>query len=754
MENSENEEIVPIDEQINEQNDEMSGDNSEISEEIPEEIAEEDSEISFEDLGLDEITLKAIEKKGFKVPSPIQALAIPRLLSGEANMIARARTGTGKTAAFGLPIIQNLRGTRGEVKALILEPTRELAIQTCTEMQSFTDGKGPFSCVLYGGASYSTQIKDLRRGCEIVVGTPGRIQDHLERGTLDISRIDYFILDEGDEMLDMGFIDDIEEIFRQANPDARILLFSATMPEPIRQIAGEFMGDYEIVEEEKVIDEPLLIEQKFWLLKESEKIDALVRLIDISDDFYGLVFTQTKNDADYVSKALDERGYEAAALHGDIPQSQREKILARFRSKKTRILVATDVAARGIDISGLSHVVNYSIPFDAATYVHRIGRTGRAGSAGTAVTFVCPKENRKLTFLQRAVKRASKGEMKEEPIPTVDEVLAKKQARLFSDLKEKLGLNKIPETKVSEESEKSSEIQENQTESQSENNAEDSAENQNAENQLETASENQNEESENEIQAVTNVTDSKTEEHFFKEIEKVDTTNTNSTLIKVAPQFEKMASELSKNNDSQDVLAALLSVMYASKLDKSRYGKINSQSHGSDSNQTRIYVQLGKRDGYNARDLADFFSDLLHIPGRDVDRIDISTNFSLVSLPKEAAKRALDMSKDNGRLPHMHVDTKEGDISKKRSRRDDFDGGRRRSRRGRGFNDDRDFGRDFGDRGGRRRGGRDRFGDRDRDRSFDRGFKSKGRPNVHTPTERTGSSAGLYKRKSGKAERF
>ncbi len=753
MENSENEEIVPIDEQINGQNDEMSGGNSEISDELP----EEDSEISFEDLGLDEISLKAIEKKGFKVPSPIQALAIPRLLSGEANMIARARTGTGKTAAFGLPIIQNLRGTRGEVKALILEPTRELAIQTCTEMQSFTDGKGPHSCVLYGGASYSTQIKDLRRGCEIVVGTPGRIQDHLERGTLDISRIDYFILDEGDEMLDMGFIDDIEEIFRQANPDARILLFSATMPEPIRQIAGEFMGDYEIVEEEKVIDEPLLIEQKFWLLKESEKIDALVRLIDISDDFYGLVFTQTKNDADYVSKALDERGYEAAALHGDIPQSQREKILARFRSRKTRILVATDVAARGIDISGLSHVVNYSIPFDAATYVHRIGRTGRAGSEGTAVTFVCPKETRKLNFLQRAVKRASKGEMKEEPIPTIDEVLSKKQARIFSELKEKLGLNRIPEIKDSEKSSKesdetdeiktnenSSEIQENITENQAE------------ENPQESASENQNEEAENEIQAVTNVTDSKTEEHFFKEIEKVDTTNTNSTLIKVAPQFEKMASELSKNNDSQDVLAALLSVMYASKLDKSRYGKINSQSHSSDENQLRIYVQLGKRDGYNARDLADFFSKLLHIPGRDVDRIDMSTNFSLVSLPKEAAKRALDMSKDNGKLPHMHIDTKDGDLSKRRSRHDDFEGGRRRGggRRGRGFEDDRDFGRDFGERGGRRRGGRDRFGDRDRDRSFDRGFKSKGRPNVHTPTERTGSSAGLYKRKSGKAERF
>ena len=265
MDNLENEEIVPIEEQIVE--------------------SSEDSGISFEDLGLDEITLKAVEKKGFKTPSPIQALAIPRLLSGEANMIARARTGTGKTAAFGLPIMQELRGTRGQVKALILEPTRELAIQTCNEMQSFADGKGPYSCVLYGGASYSTQIKDLRRGCEIVVGTPGRVQDHLERGTLDISKIDYFILDEGDEMLDMGFIDDIEAIFQQANPDARILLFSATMPAPILKIAGEFMGDYEIVEEEGVIDEPLLIDQKFWILSQNEKIDALVRLIDIADDF-------------------------------------------------------------------------------------------------------------------------------------------------------------------------------------------------------------------------------------------------------------------------------------------------------------------------------------------------------------------------------------------------------------------------------------------------------------------------------------
>ncbi|MBQ9621831.1 MAG: DEAD/DEAH box helicase, partial [Treponema sp.] len=398
-------------------------DDSEDSEE------EDDGEISFADLGLDETVLAAIEKKGFKHPSPIQVLAIPRLLNGDANIIAKARTGTGKTAAFGLPIVQRVHEESDHVRALILEPTRELAIQTCNELQTFTSGKYPRTTVLYGGASYRDQIRDLKRGCEIVVGTPGRIQDHLERGTLKLDQIDYFILDEGDEMLDMGFIDDIEHIFEQAKPDARILLFSATMPKPILRIAEQFMGDYEICEEEGFVEEPLLIDQKYWFIRESDKIEALVRIIDMSPNFYGLVFTQTKNDADNVTKMLDEKGYDVAALHGDIPQGQREKILARFRSRKTRVLVATDVAARGIDINGLSHVVNYSLPYDGATYIHRIGRTGRAGTSGTAITFVRPEERRKLEFLKNTVRKAAKGELNEEEVPSVKKVLEVKRER-------------------------------------------------------------------------------------------------------------------------------------------------------------------------------------------------------------------------------------------------------------------------------------------------------------------------------------
>ena len=359
--------------------------------------------VTFEDLGLDEYTLKAVEKKGFVTPSPIQVLAIPRLLTGDTNLIARARTGTGKTAAFGLPIIQNVRGKSDHVEALILEPTRELAVQTCTEMQSFATEAYPRTTVLYGGASYANQIKDLKRGCEVVVGTPGRIKDHIERKTLDLSKIKYFILDEGDEMLDMGFIDDIEEIFRHANPDCRILLFSATMPAPILKIAGDFMGEYDIIEEEKVIDEALLIDQKYWVVKESEKIEALVRLIDISPDFYGLVFTMTKSDADRVTRELDLRGYEAAALHGDIMQNQREKVLERFRMKKTRILVATDVAARGIDVDDLAMVINYDLPVEAENYVHRIGRTARAGKSGKAYTFCSEQDVYNLPAIERYI---------------------------------------------------------------------------------------------------------------------------------------------------------------------------------------------------------------------------------------------------------------------------------------------------------------------------------------------------------------
>lgn len=680
----------------------------------------EDS-ITFEDLGLDEQTLAAVSRKGFETPSPIQVLAIPRLLNGDSNLIARARTGTGKTAAFGLPIIQKLRGESDHVRALILEPTRELAVQTCREMESFSDNGKPSNCVVYGGASMTTQMRQLKQGVDIVTGTPGRVQDLLERKKLDISKIEYFILDEGDEMLDMGFIEDIENIFSQANPDSRILLFSATMPAPILKIAQKFMGEYEIVEEEGIVEEPLLIDQKYWVLRESDKIEALVRLIDSNPDFYGLVFTQTKSDADTVTRLLDEKGYDVAALHGDIPQGQREKILARFRSGKTRVLVATDVAARGIDISGLSHVVNYSLPFDAATYVHRIGRTGRAGSSGVAVTFVRPNETRKLGFMKARVAKASKGDLTEGEVPSIDSVLDTKRAALFEELKRDLGIAVPPKA----EEDSKNEVQ-GENEIQDENQAENLTENANSEDVQNTQTA-QNDE-QNEIQ----------EEPHIKN---------------AAPEFAKMAEELCRNDEAADVLAAVLEVMYGKKLDRRRYGRIDSFKSAKEGgkgksrergrererdddmdrgDQKRLYIQLGRRDGYNAREIADYFSDMLHIPGKMVDRIDVTTSFSLVSLPTAEANRMLSLAEHDSTIPHIHVDTKPA-------------GGRGGRHRG-------------GDRP--ERGGREEFG-RSRSRDFARGEfgrdsrrdsdgfrRSKTRANVHTATERSGSSSYKKSRKA------
>ena len=384
--------------------------------------------MTFADLGLDEVVLKAVEAKGFTEPTPIQVLAIPRLLNGDANVIAKARTGTGKTAAFGLPLIQELRSDNHCPRALVLVPTRELCVQVATEIDSFRTEPFPRTTTVYGGASIVDQLHKLRSGVEIVVGTPGRVIDHLERRSLDLSKIEYFILDEADEMLNMGFIEDIEAIFGRANSEARVLMFSATMPPAILSIASNFMGEYEIVEEEARPEEPVLTDQLYWIVREDDKTEALVRLIDSSPDFYGLVFCQTKADADAVAKELDERHYQAAALHGDIAQSQREKILGRFRNKKTRILVATDVAARGIDIEGLSHVVNYALPYDGPTYTHRIGRTGRAGMKGTAITFVRPEERRRLGYLRNN----ARGALDEGKVPTIKEVLDVKRDRLMN----------------------------------------------------------------------------------------------------------------------------------------------------------------------------------------------------------------------------------------------------------------------------------------------------------------------------------
>ncbi|MCK4957210.1 MAG: DEAD/DEAH box helicase [Candidatus Cloacimonetes bacterium] len=383
----------------------------------------------FRELGLSEETISAIAKKGFEEPSQIQALTIPKLLENTIDIIGQAQTGTGKTAAFGLPIVERIIPGKGFVQALILVPTRELAIQVAEELSSFRGNKDISILPVYGGQSIDTQLRRLKKGVEIVVGTPGRVIDHIKRRTLDLSQIGYFILDEADEMLNMGFLEDIEIIFATTPKEKRTLLFSATMPTRIQKLASNYMPKYELLKVKAKLTADLT-DQIYFEVHEASKLEALCRIIDIESEFYALVFCRTRNKADDVARKLSDRGYEAAALHGDITQHQREKILNSFKRKRINILVATDVAARGIDIDDLTHVINYSIPQNPEAYVHRIGRTGRAGRQGTAITFITPSEFRKLMRIQQQ----TKVEIRKEKLPKVKNVISKKRERVIAEI--------------------------------------------------------------------------------------------------------------------------------------------------------------------------------------------------------------------------------------------------------------------------------------------------------------------------------
>ncbi|AKB38283.1 Cold-shock DEAD-box protein A [Methanosarcina siciliae C2J] len=386
----------------------------------------------FKALGLSDSTLEALKKKGFEEPTPIQEKVIPLFLKGESDIIGQAQTGTGKTTAFGAPIIEKIPEKSGHVQAIILTPTRELAIQVSEELNSIKGNKKLYIVPIYGGQSMNQQLRILKSGVDIVVGTPGRIIDHLGRKSLNLGNIKYFVLDEADEMLNMGFIDDIKEILKATGPDKRMLFFSATMPKPILGIVKKYMQNYEHVTVEKEDLATKLTEQIYFEVKENDKFEALSRIIDIEDEFYGLVFCRTKTDTGQLAQKLSDRGYAADALHGDLSQQEREKILNKFRKQKINILVATDVAARGIDIMDLTHVINYSLPQDPESYVHRIGRTGRAGKQGTAITFVTSTEFRRLTY----IKKTSKSEMKKGRIPEIKDVIKAKRARVKDELEE------------------------------------------------------------------------------------------------------------------------------------------------------------------------------------------------------------------------------------------------------------------------------------------------------------------------------
>jgi len=391
----------------------------------------EKKEITFRDLGLSDKSLAAIERKGFTKPSAIQAQAIPLLLKRERDIIGQAKTGTGKTAAFALPMIETIDMNSKAVQAMVLAPTRELAIQVAAEIESLAGNSQLGVLCVYGGAPIDSQIRRLKRGVQIVVGTPGRVIDHLKRKTLKLTEITHLILDEADEMLNMGFVEDIEEIISYSNDDKQVMLFSATMPDRIRFLAEKYLKDYDHV---KVQDERSMtstnVEQICYEVRVKDKVEALCRVIEIQDKFYGIVFCRTRADVDNVAAQLQRRGHASDGLHGDISQGQREKILQRFKKRQINVLVATDIAARGIDVNSLTHVVNYSLPHNSEAYVHRIGRTGRAGNKGIAISFITPKEFGTFRHFQRQLKH----QIPELSLPGVGEIIKAKKLMIQNNL--------------------------------------------------------------------------------------------------------------------------------------------------------------------------------------------------------------------------------------------------------------------------------------------------------------------------------
>ena len=508
---------------------------------------------SFENLGLSDRTLKVLKQKGYEEPTPIQEMTIPAILEGEKDIVAQAQTGTGKTAAFGLPIIELLQEKSKTVQALVLAPTRELAIQVAEEINSLK-GKKRLSIVpIYGGQSIDLQLRALRKGVDVVVGTPGRILDHLKRRTLKLDQISYLVLDEADEMLNMGFLEDVTEIMSKTGPDKRTMLFSATMPYEIKQIAKKHMGEHEVL---KVTKGQLTVSQTdqiYFEVSAADRFEALCRIIDIEKDFYGLVFCRTKIDVDTTAHHLMERGYDADALHGDMTQSQREKILNKFKKRLLNVLVATDVAARGIDVHNLTHVINFSLPQDPESYVHRIGRTGRAGKEGIAITFITPEEYRKLQF----IKRETKTDIRKAKLPRVKDVIKTKKRRIKADLE---------------------------------------------------------------------------------------------SIVKELPQSEylEMSQELLQDNESEQILAALLQYSFQDELSVKSYREIE-EAVVDKKGKTRLFVKQGMKDGLTRNKLINFIKDNCKVSPGKIRDLQILDKFSFVTLPFHDAEILLSYFKKRKR---------------------------------------------------------------------------------------------------------
>ncbi|MFP1602133.1 DEAD/DEAH box helicase [Microbacterium sp. 2216-1] len=398
-------------------------------------VAEQSSTPGFDDLGISGPVLRAIRDLGYETPSPIQAATIPLLLQGR-DVLGTAQTGTGKTAAFALPVLENLDLTQKTPQALVLAPTRELALQVCEAFEAYASRMKDVRVLpVYGGQGYGVQLSALRRGVHIVVGTPGRIMDHQAKGTLDLSELKYLVLDEADEMLKMGFAEDVEQILAQTPSDKQVALFSATMPAAIRRLAQQYLNVPEEVAIKAKTSTNQNITQRYLVVSYAQKVDALTRILEVENFDGMIVFVRTKNETETLAEKLRARGYSAAAINGDVPQVQRERSVNQLKDGKLDILVATDVAARGLDVERISHVVNFDIPTDTESYVHRIGRTGRAGRTGDAISFITPRER----YLLKHIEKATRQQPAQMQLPTTEDVNTTRLARFDDAITAALG---------------------------------------------------------------------------------------------------------------------------------------------------------------------------------------------------------------------------------------------------------------------------------------------------------------------------
>ncbi|MDR3303460.1 MAG: DEAD/DEAH box helicase [Treponema sp.] len=614
----------------------------------------------FSPFGLSDAVLEALNRKGFTEPSSIQAIALPRLLADEGHLIVKARTGTGKTAAFGIPLVERLTASGHAPRSLILTPTRELALQISREIASLTTGLFPRITAVYGGASVRSQIMDLKRGTEIVVGTPGRVMDLLERKILDLSAIDWFILDEADEMLDMGFLEDVELILKAVKPERRVALFSATMPEAILRIVRKHIGEVDILEDTAPEDEKPAVDQYYLIIKKEDRLETLRRLIDAADEFYGLIFCATKVSTDELARRLVENGYTAEAIHGDLSQEARERTLRRFRSRLTTILVATDVSARGLDIERLTHVINWDLPNDRETYVHRIGRTGRAGRRGKAISMALPAERFRMSQLSRSMERTLGSAIQWMKVPQIKSVMKAIRRRIVTSVADVLP--PLEEALLGQADE--------------------------AQRVLVPQEASPNEAAPETIAASP---DTQLPDALVQDI----------PAAELSPFLTQVSRELIEKLGAERAVEALIAKSYGDLLDPSRYGpvtefqeapardeargrasgrvsgrpgrgggfererhaesaptrsaqftpphrKSGGASRGADytaeSGGTRVYVGLGRKHGASAKDVAELLARAAGIPGRLVNSIEMRDYCAFATLPEDAAPRAYSFS--------------------------------------------------------------------------------------------------------------